>query len=130
MASGWCLVVSGKSPPQATAAFSFQLRVSASGRSSCGTEGRRLRIGALKDAVPEEAGRQIAAIENAFVAYPLCADINYKRFVKAAGLSDVGRRWLSCGRLKLRARRLLRANAKVGPERSRRAFSCSALLTL
>jgi hemerythrin-like metal-binding protein len=50
------------------------------------------RIAALKEAAPEDARKQIAAIEDAFVAYLLRADINYKSFVEAAGLSDTGRR--------------------------------------
>jgi hemerythrin-like metal-binding protein len=50
------------------------------------------RIVALKGAAPEEASKQIADIEDAFVAYLLRADINYKSFVEAAGLSDTSRR--------------------------------------
>jgi hemerythrin len=50
------------------------------------------RIATLNQAAPEEAGEQIAALEDTFVAYLLRADINYKSFVEAAGLSDTGRR--------------------------------------
>jgi hemerythrin len=50
------------------------------------------RIAALNKATPEEAGEQIAALEDNFVAYLLRADINYKSFVEATGLSDTGRR--------------------------------------
>lgn len=50
------------------------------------------RVAALKNTDPEEAGRQIAALEDAFVAYLLRADINYKSFVESAGLSHTRRR--------------------------------------
>jgi hemerythrin len=50
------------------------------------------RLATLNKAAPEEAGEQIAALEDTFVAYLLRADINYKSFVEAAGLSDTGRR--------------------------------------
>jgi hemerythrin len=50
------------------------------------------RIAMLYEATPEETGKQIADIGDAFIAYLLRADINYKSFVEAAGLSDTGRR--------------------------------------
>jgi hemerythrin-like metal-binding protein len=50
------------------------------------------RIAMLNEAAPEETSKQIDAMGGAFIAYLLRADINYKSFVEAAGLSDTGRR--------------------------------------
>jgi hemerythrin-like metal-binding protein len=50
------------------------------------------RIAMLDETEPEETTKQIAAIGDAFIAYLPRADINYKSFVEAAGLSDTGRR--------------------------------------
>ncbi len=38
--------------------------------------------------MPEDGSNTIASMEDAFVAYLPRADINYKSFVEAAGVSD------------------------------------------
>jgi hemerythrin len=46
-------------------------------------------IAALRAAAPEDASAMISSMEEAFVAYLLRGDVNYKSFVEFAGLSDV-----------------------------------------
>jgi len=55
-------------------------------------QGSLSRLAALKDAMPGDARKLVAEMEDAFVTYLLRADINYKSFVEAAGASDIGSR--------------------------------------
>jgi hemerythrin-like metal-binding protein len=50
------------------------------------------RIARLIDAMstdPKDADLRVQDMQNALVEYLLCADINFKSFIEAAGLSDV-----------------------------------------
>jgi hypothetical protein len=49
-------------------------------------------VAGLKTAEPEDASAIISTMEEAFVAYLLRGDVNYKSFVEFAGLSDAAPR--------------------------------------